>query len=42
VVAAEVAPKYAFGRRPPGQFLIEMGYVVLAILVMGAILGAWR
>jgi len=42
LVAASVAPNYAFARKPWSLFLIEMGYVFVAITVMGVILGVWR
>ncbi|MEE8435394.1 MAG: DUF1761 domain-containing protein [bacterium] len=42
IVAASVAPNYAFGKRPLGLFLIEMGYVFIAVTVIGVILGVWR
>ncbi len=42
IVAAAVAPSYAFAKKPISLFLIDMGYVFIAITVIGVILGAWR
>ena len=42
IVAAAVAPNYAFAKRQLSLFLIEMGYVFIAITAIGMILGAWR
>ena len=42
VAAMAVAPNYAFGRRALSLFAIEMGYVVVALSVMGMILAEWR
>ena len=42
VCVLAIAPNYAFGRRPLALFLIEAGYVFVAVSVMGAVLGAWR
>ena len=42
IVTASVAPNYAFAKRPLGLFLIEMGYVFIAVTVIGTILGVWR
>lgn len=42
VVGLAVAPNYAFGRRPGALFLIEMGYVFVAVTVIGVIVGVWH
>ena len=42
VSGLSVAPNYAFGKKPLALFLIETGYVVVALTVMGAVIGAWQ
>ena len=42
VVGFAIAPNYAFARKPLGLFLIEGGYMLLALGVTSLILGAWR
>ena len=42
IVTVSVVPTYAFAKRPLSLFLIDMGYVFIAITVIGVILGAWR
>lgn len=41
-VATFLAILYLFERRPIGLFLINAGYCIVSITVMGAILGGWR
>ena len=41
-VATALATTYLFERRPPGLWLIDAGYHLVAFTLMGAILGAWR
>lgn len=42
IVVVSVAPNYAFGKKPLALFLIEMGYVFIAVTVIGVVLGVWR
>ena len=37
-----MAPAYAFAKKPPALAAIDLGYVVVTILVMSAILVAWQ
>ena len=39
--AAVMATQYTFEARSPGYFGVTAGYPLLALLIMGAILGAW-
>jgi hypothetical protein len=41
-VAAALGVTYLFERRPLALFLINAGYQIVAFVVMGAILGAWK
>ena len=41
-VATALGVTYLFERRPLGHWAVNAGYQVLAFLLMGAILGAWR
>ena len=41
IVIAGMAPSYAFAKKPVGLFGIEVGYVVVSILLMSAIMAAW-
>jgi hypothetical protein len=42
IVIAGMAPSYAFAKKPPALFGIEVGYVVVSVLLMSAILVAWQ
>lgn len=42
VAVTGLAPNFAFERKPLSEYLIEAGQVVVAITVIGAILGGWR
>jgi hypothetical protein len=41
-IAAVLGPYYAFQAYPFSFFLINAGYPLVSLLMMGAILGAWR
>lgn len=41
-VATSFGINYLFARRPLRLFLIDAGYMVILMSVMGSILGAWR
>lgn len=41
-IATSMGINYLFQQRPFTQYLIEAGYMVVLMAVMGAILGAWR
>jgi hypothetical protein len=41
-VAPSFGVNYLFSRRPAGLYGIDIGYVVLQFVLMGAILGAWH
>ncbi len=41
-VAASLGVLYLFEHRPLKLFLVNAGYLVLAFIVMGGILGAWK
>ena len=41
-IATSIGINYLFARKPLAIFLIEAGYMVLLMAVMGVILGAWR
>ena len=41
-IATSIGINYLFQQRPIGQYLIEVGYMVVLMALMGAILGAWR
>ena len=41
-VATALGVIYLFERRPWSHFLVNAGYQVVAFVVMGAILGAWK
>ncbi|UCC24932.1 MAG: DUF1761 domain-containing protein [Gemmatimonadales bacterium] len=40
-VAAAFGVVYLFEQRPLGHFLVNAGYMVVSLAVMGSILGAW-
>ncbi len=42
LIAASQGINYLFSRRPLALWLVDAGYMVLLMAVMGAILGAWR
>ena len=42
LIAPAVAGNFAFAKTSPKAFLIEIGYVVISLAVMGAIIGAGR
>ena len=41
-IATSIGINYLFQQRPLAQYLIEAGYMVVLMAVMGAILGVWR
>jgi hypothetical protein len=41
-VAAVMVPATNFERRPPMLFVINAGYQLVSLVIMGAILGFWR
>jgi hypothetical protein len=41
-IATSVGINYLFQQRPLGQYLIEVGYMVVLMALMGAIIGVWR
>ena len=42
LVATNFGINYLFAQRPLRLYFIDAGYIVLLLVVMGAILGAWR
>lgn len=42
LIAASYGISYLFGRKPFPLWLIDAGYMVVLMALMGAILGAWR
>jgi L-cystine uptake protein TcyP (sodium:dicarboxylate symporter family) len=42
LIAASMGINYLFARKPLQLWLVDAGYMVLLMAVMGAILGAWR
>jgi hypothetical protein len=41
-IATSIGINYLFQQRPMAQYLIEAGYMVALMALMGAILGLWR
>lgn len=41
VAVMGLVPNFLFGRKSIGLYLIEAGQIILAITIIGAIIGAW-
>lgn len=42
LIATTLAMNYGFEARPPSLWLINAGYMVVGMAIMGAIVGGWR